>query len=108
MIRHVVMWNYDDECSPVENRENAIKIKSGLEDLRYAVEGVVSLNVYIDPLDSSNADIMLDSLFVDAEALAAYQEHPKHQRLAAFLRDCTTNRMCLDYEETGDGADAEV
>lgn len=93
------MWNYHEDCTDEENRENAIKIKSGLEDLRYAVEGVVSINVIIKPLASSNADIMLDSVFADVQALEAYQNHPSHKRLAAFIRESTQNRMCMDFVE---------
>ena len=99
MIRHIVAWNYKDGFTESENRENALKIKSDLEALIKCIDGIVELKVHINMLPSSNRDIVLDSLFQSEEALAAYQAHPEHKRVGAFVGAVTQNRACVDYHE---------
>jgi hypothetical protein len=95
----MVMWNFDESLTPEQKRENAVKIKTGLEEMRYCVEGVENVRVVIDPLPSSNADLMLDSAFASEEALAAYRGHPEHRRVLEFINSCVSGRRCVDYVE---------
>lgn len=99
MIRHIVMWSFKDGFTEDENISNAQKIKSGLEALTSEVEGVISLEVIISPLKSSNRDIVLNSLFENEESLAAYQSHPSHALIGNFIGTVTVNRSCIDYVE---------
>ena len=46
-----------------------------LENLKNLIEGIVSIEVLTNPMFSSDADIMLDSVFIDEEAYKAYQSH---------------------------------
>jgi len=98
MLRHIVTWNYKDGFSEDENKENALKIKQGLEALE-DIDGVVEIKVYINALSSSNKDIVLNSLFESEEALAEYQVHPEHKKMGAFIGSVTQNRACIDYYE---------
>lgn len=98
MLRHIVTWNYKDGFSEAENKENALKIKQGLEALIY-IGGVVEIQVHINALASSNKDIVLNSLFESEEALANYQVHPEHKKIGAFIGFATQNRACIDYYE---------
>ncbi len=94
------MWNYNEEFTPEQNRENAVKIKSGLEDMRYAMDGIVSLQVLIEPLkSSSNADIVLCAVFEDMDAYETYKMHPIHVRLREFIYEYLDRRMCFDCIE---------
>jgi hypothetical protein len=81
----------------VENIQNAQKMKSLLEELPRLIDGIVELKVQINPMQSSNRDIMLDSLFESEEALAAYIIHPEHKRVGEFVRSVTKDRACMDY-----------
>ncbi len=99
MVRHIVMWDFKDEYSDEEKRNNAIKIKTELETLATLISGVISIEVIINPLTSSNSDMMLNSLFDSEEDLNAYQENPHHIAAAKFVRLVTTNRRCIDYIE---------
>jgi len=98
MVRHIVMWNYADGFSQEENIQNAQKMKSLLEELPNMIDGIVELNVQINPMTASNRDIMLDSLFEDKEALDKYIVHPEHKRVGEFVRAVTKDRACMDYE----------
>lgn len=99
MIRHVVIWNYADGFSEQQNIENAKKMKDQIEDLAHCISGITDLKVIINPLSSSNADVLLDSMFESEEALAAYQIHPAHQQVSQFVGTVMKNRKCIDYHD---------
>lgn len=102
MVRHIVAWNHRDGLSAAERKANALRVKAELEALTRCIPGIVSLQVYTDPLPSGNRDIVLDSLFESREALEAYQAHPEHQRASAVVGALVQNRACADYcEDTG-------
>jgi hypothetical protein len=97
MVRHIVLWNYADGNTSEQNKENATKMKSLLEELPSMIDGVIAIKVRINEMSGSNRDIMLDSLFESEEALAAYIEHPEHKRVGQFVRAVTKDRACIDY-----------
>lgn len=98
MVNHIVMWNLKAELSEQERQEAAGRIKRELEGVKEQVEGVVSLNVVIRPLGSSNKDIGLVSVFESETALQNYQLHPAHVAAAKYVGAVTEGRVCLDYE----------
>ncbi|MBQ6977779.1 MAG: Dabb family protein [Paludibacteraceae bacterium] len=100
MIKHIILWKLRSEMSASEKQEAAKAIKSGLESLQGQVPGLVDIHVQIDGrLDSSNADIMLDSTLLSEEALKGYAVHPAHVAVAnGVVRPNTELRTCLDYE----------
>ena len=73
--------------------------KEGLESLQGKIPGMVEIKVNKDGLASSNADLMLDSIFENEEALKGYAVHPEHVAVAdGKVRPFTKNRVCLDFE----------
>ena len=100
MVKHVILWTLKDEFS-AEEKENIKKgIKEGLEGLKGKIPGLleIKVNAY-GRLDSSNADLMLDSTFENAESLKGYSVHPDHVEVAnTKVRPYTATRACLDYE----------
>ena len=63
------------------------------------IPGLLAVNVQIEGLASSNADLMLDSSFEDEAALKVYATHPEHVAVAdGKVRPYTKNRICLDFE----------
>ena len=99
MIRHIVTWNYGSGLTDAENKENALRIKTGLESLAQRIDGVIEIHVHINELSSSNRDMLLDSLFESEDALAAYQIHPEHKEVSSFIGTVLENRACFDYFE---------
>ena len=100
MIKHIILWKLRSEMSASEKQEAAKAIKFGLESLQGQVPGLVDIHVQIDGiLDSSNADIMLDSTLLSEEVLKGYAVHPAHVAVAnGVVRPNTELRTCLDYE----------
>ena len=97
MVHHIVLWNLREDLNEQERKEAATAIKEKLEAVKDKVDGVISLEVVINELSSSNKDIGLISAFESVEALNAYQTHPAHVEASAYVKSVTCNRSCLDY-----------
>lgn len=99
MVKHVILWQLDDKLPEQEKETIKTEIKQGLEGLHGKIPGLVEIHVNKDGLSSSNADLMLDSLFEDEAALKGYAQHPEHVKVAdSKVRPYTKTRVCLDYE----------
>lgn len=99
MVKHVILWNLKDEYSGAEIAEIKKGIKEGLEGLKGQIPGLVDIQVNIEGLSSSTADLMLDSTFESEDALKGYSVHPAHVEVAnTKVRPYTQTRSCLDYE----------
>ena len=90
MVKHIILWTLKDTLSEEEKRNVKAGIKEGLEGLAGRIPGM---------LESSNADLMLDSSFESEEALKGYAVHPAHVKVAdEKVRPYTAVRSCLDFE----------
>ena len=99
MVKHVILWTLKDSYSADEKEQIKKEIKAGLEGLKGKIEGLVDIAVNIDPLPSSNCDLMLDSTFETEEALKNYAVHPAHVEVAdTKVRPFTASRVCMDSQ----------
>ena len=99
MVRHVILWQLKDEWNDEERAAIKADIKAGLEGLKGKVPGIAEIKVYTEGLASSNADLMLDSVFETQEALQGYTVHPAHVEVAnTFVRPKVKSRVCMDFE----------
>lgn len=101
MVRHIVLWTLKDELSEAEKTEAALKIKKQLESLCGKIQGLKQCQVYTDKLDSSDADIMLDSFFTDRPSLENYQTHPDHIVVKKYVSEVVSSRKCIDLRLDG-------
>ena len=100
MVKHVILWTLNPELSEDEKKTVKAGIKEGLEGLVGKVPGLIDVKVNVDGrLESSNADVMLDSTLESEAALKAYATHPAHVAVAGNkVRPYTVQRSCLDFE----------
>lgn len=100
MVKHIILWKFRSDLSETEKRSAAEAIKQGLEGLQGQVPGLLDIHVQIDGrLETSNADIMLDSTLESFDALKGYAVHPAHVAVAnEKVRPFTEVRTCLDYQ----------
>lgn len=98
MVRHIVAWNFVETLSEEEKKEAGKKMKEILEPLAQVVPGVVSLEVQINELASSNRDVALIADYESVEALNGYIVHPAHVEAGKYVRSVTCNRASIDYE----------
>lgn len=97
MVKHIILWTLKDSGNTDAIKKN---MKDNLEKLVGVVPGLVELQVQIDRLPTSNADVMLYSVFQDEAALAAYAIHPAHVQVAdTYVRPYTATRTCMDFVE---------
>lgn len=99
MVKHIILWTLKE--MPEEEKERVkASIKEGLEGLQGRIPGLVDITVHAGGrLETSTADLMLDSTFESPEALAVYASHPEHVAVAdSRVRPFTAARACLDFE----------
>lgn len=100
MVRHLILWKLKEDLAAEEKSKVLLNMKEHLEGLVGEVPGLISLKIIINEMESSNADVMLDSVLESEEALKGYQGHPSHVEVAnTYVRPFTEVRMCLDYKE---------
>ncbi len=98
MVKHIILWNLKDYSEDEKSKIKA-EIKESLETLKGKIEGLIDIKVYTEGLSTSNVDLMLDSTFVDENALKFYATHPEHVAVAdTKVRPFTSSRNCMDFE----------
>ena len=99
MVKHIILWTLKEMSEDEKNRVKA-DIKAGLEGLAGQIPGLLDIKVVTEGrLETSNADLMLNSSFESFEALKAYAIHPEHVKFAdEKVRPFTASRSCLDFE----------
>lgn len=98
MVKHIILWQLKETYSQEEKERIKAQIKEGLEGLKGKIPGLLDIRVQTERLDSSNADLMLDSSFEDEAALKGYAVHPDHVKVAdEKVRPYTASRSCLDF-----------
>ena len=99
MVKHIILWQLKDELSAEEKKVVKAEMKESLEGLMGKIPGLLEVKVQTEGLASSNAEVMLDTSFVDEAALKVYATHPEHVAVAdGKVRPFTKTRMCLDFE----------
>ena len=95
MVKHIILWKLKEEYN---NDEIMQGIKNGLEGLMGRIPGLLEIKVETDKLGSSNADVMLYSVFESEEALKGYSVNPLHVEVAnSRVRPFTETRLCMDF-----------
>lgn len=90
MIKHIVVWQIRENVSTEQKRE----MKRRLETLISRIPRVLKIEAGID---SDNETMSLYSEFTSKEALEAYQEHPSHREVVAFVKPLVAARSVCDY-----------
>lgn len=96
-IRHVVAWKLASEEADLR-AEQAAKISADLLALRGVVPSIVDIHVGPDVVGGGNWDVALVADFADEAALDAYQTHPEHQAVVAYVRSVVSDRVAVDFE----------
>lgn len=99
MVKHIILWQLKDELSAEEKNTVKAEMKESLEGLAGKIPGLLEIKVQTEALSSSNAEVMLDTIFTDEESLKGYAVHPEHVAVAdGKVRPFTKTRLCLDFE----------
>jgi hypothetical protein len=99
MIKHIVFFGLAEAADGKTKQENALIIKQQLEELINFIPQIRKIEIGINSPEAptGNYDISLYSEFDSFADLDAYQEHPEHKRVAAFIGKVRTSRAAVDY-----------
>ncbi len=99
MIKHIVVWRLKETAHGNDKASNARLIKQKLEALQGKIDGLLRIEVGIDfSATPSSSNIALYSEFTSRAALDAYQVHPLHKEVVAFVAPAADERRMVDYE----------
>jgi hypothetical protein len=98
VIRHLVLW----KLATVDADEKAATVaemSARFGALVAIIDGTERIDIRADLGETGgNWDVVLDADYRDRAALEAYQVHPAHVEVAAFVRSVVTSRSCIDFE----------
>lgn len=99
MVKHIILWKLKEELNKEQKETAKADIKKNLEALVGVVPGLTKMDIRIESLESSSADIMMDSELESEDALKAYQTNPSHVHVAdTYVRPNVEVRLSMDYE----------
>lgn len=98
MIRHVVSWKLAEKDAPVR-AEQATEVARRLNALMGVVPELraVSAGANVAHPDV-NWDVTLVADVDSLDALEAYQVHPAHKEVGAYIRSVVESRVAVDFE----------
>ena len=93
------MWRLKESAHGNNKAANARLIRDKLEALRGLIPGLLRLDVGLDfSASPASSDVVLVTQFESRDALAAYQAHPAHRQVAAFVSEAAAERRLVDFE----------
>jgi heme-degrading monooxygenase HmoA len=99
MVKHIVIWKLKHSAQGQDKTTNARQLREKMEALRRRIPGLLRLEVGFDFSATENsADVVLVSEFESRAALAAYQVHPEHKAVFAYVSQIVAERRLIDYE----------
>lgn len=98
MLTHIVMWKLKDHAEGADKATNLAKARALIESCASLTPGIHRFEVAAaHPGHECTYDLVLNSVFEDAQALDAYQNHPDHAAIKPFLGAIRLERQCMDY-----------
>lgn len=99
MVKHIVMWNFQEEFPEEKKEAMAKEADTRLKALIGQVKGLTFAEMRLNKLSGSNRELMLECDLDTAEDLDAYQVHPLHVAVAnEVIKPAACDRVCFDYE----------
>jgi hypothetical protein len=94
MMRHYVFLKYREDTSD----GHVAAFCERMLDLRDAIDGIQHLEIGRDELhDARSWDVVLIMEFASADALRAYQRHPRHLAVMAFNEPFVADVASVDF-----------
>ncbi|MBT2473264.1 Dabb family protein [Microbacterium sp. ISL-103] len=98
MIRHVVTWKLAEQDA-AQRAEQAAEVARRLNALDGVVPQLRSISAGANvAYPEANWDVTLVADFDSIDELEAYQVHPAHEEVVAFVRSVVASRVAVDFE----------
>ncbi len=95
MIRHMIFWNYTPAVS--DSLAVVAAVQQSFRDMVEKIDGLDYAEVDAD-LGAGTHDLGLYCEFSSWTALKNYYTHPLHMAFRTRMKDCLTDRVCIDLE----------
>jgi len=96
MVVHIVMFKFKEE----NKKANSIQAKQMLENLMGVIPSLRSIDVGLNFIEADRAmDLSLIAVFEGKEGLDAYDVHPEHQKVVAFIKSVVEYSKAVDYKK---------
>ncbi|MBC7490426.1 MAG: Dabb family protein [Glaciimonas sp.] len=98
-LKHIVIWKLKEHAEGADKLTNARNLKTLLDSCARLVPGILKFDAVIaqEGLEATY-DVILNIEFDSRAALNAYQVHPTHVAIKAFVGAVREARQCFDYE----------
>lgn len=98
MIRHIVLFKIKDFSSESERNEALQNVLVTFRSLIGQIPQIRQFRVEPDCMQGpSSYDVIIDSVFDNAEDLKAYQAHPAHLDAIALNKQWSESKIAGDY-----------
>lgn len=94
MLVHIVCWKYKEEVSAELRERHRLELRR----LKALIPEALDLQVGKDVLRPERSyDTGLVGRFLSVETLGIYNDHPKHQEIAAMGREIAAHVVSVDF-----------
>lgn len=99
MIRHVVMWRFEEQAEGRSRIENMEYIRQRLLALPAIIPQIRRMEIGFDiGRTEMSYDMLLLTEFDSMEDLEIYKNHPDHQAVSKYVAKVRTSRVVADCE----------
>ena len=100
MVKHIVLFQFQDFAEGKTKVENLQIVKEKLENLIHFIPQLRKIEVGLNLEESpqSNFDMALTTEFENYQDLSIYTDHPEHQAVLVYIGKVKKERVCVDYE----------
>lgn len=94
MLTHIVLFKLKED-----SKDQIEELKNRLMAMEGQIAELLSIEVGIDVVRSERSyDLALITKFESLDAMQAYQVHPEHQKVIAFVNTVKESTIAVDYE----------
>lgn len=95
MIRHILFWNFTEKVKTEHSEKQSIEfLQRSVATMNGHIEGLIRAEIGVNT--AGGYDLVFYSEFTDAQALAAFRDHPLHVAHRERCADIVTDRLCGD------------
>lgn len=97
MVKHIVLFKFQEFNSESEKQEKFEEIKKALLDLKDKIECLLSIEVGFNANPNETFDMALTTSFNSMEDITTYANHPDHLEVVKLIGPFKADRACVDY-----------
>jgi len=99
MIRHIIMFKFQEVKDDDERLEKAERMRTSFGPLRNVINVVESYEVVFNQKKTDfSYDVAIISDFISWENLETYIKHPEHQQAILACKDIKKEKAVIDYQ----------